>query len=209
MSDDFYYYQAKYKGYRSRAAFKLLEIDMKFRIFRKGQTVVDLGAAPGGWTQIAAKKVGKAGRVMAIDRAYIPPLQLSNVEIVNMDVFSDKIFTLLENVKPIDVILSDCAPNVSGNWTIDHSTQIMLAFRALEIAKKALKKEGIFVCKVFQGSEFNEFVSAVKKFFTQTKLYKPKASRKKSAEIYIIAQNLKEQFNNSSKENESSSNANE
>lgn len=192
MSDDFYYYQAKYKGYRSRAAFKLIELDKKFKIFQKGQTVVDLGAAPGGWTQIAAKRVGSKGKVIAIDRAYMPPINQQNVEIITMDIFSDEIFDVLKLAGNIDVILSDVAPNVSGNWSKDAATQIMLAYRVLEIARNVLKKEGTLVCKLFQGAEFENFMRDIRGIFDKVKLYKPPASRKKSAEIYVVAKTMKD-----------------
>ena len=187
LSDDYFYLKAKYKGYRSRASYKLLEINQKFHIFRRGQLVVDLGASPGGWSQVAANKIGKNGKVVAIDKAYISPFKEKNVEIVNIDIMSKNLPNLIvEKFGKIDVLLSDCAPNISGDYSRDHSIQIFLANRALDLTEEVLKKGGHFICKVFQGKEFEEFNRKAKTLFVKTKLFKPKASRKKSSEIYLI-----------------------
>ena len=195
MSDDYFYYRARYSGYRSRASFKLLEIDKKFSIFRRGDMVLDLGAAPGGWTQVAAQKVGNKGKVVAIDKAFIPLFKKeTNIAIISQDIFSNSLIpNLKEKYGCFDVVLSDCAPNVSGNWVRDHNVQIMLANRAMEIAKELLKKNGKTIIKLFQGEEFETFVKDTREIFTTVKLFKPKASRKKSAEIYVIGIEKKEQ----------------
>ncbi len=186
---DPYYNSAKNKGYRSRASYKLLQIDEKFKIFSRGKKVVDLGASPGGWTQIAAEKVSSNGSVIAIDIAYIPPFKYNNIEIMQADIMNTTLEEIIiKKYGKVDVVLSDCAPNVSGNWTVDQATQLMLADRALEIAMKILKEKGWFVVKIFQGSDFPTFYAKVKEHFSFSKLFKPKASRKKSAEIYLIAQ---------------------
>ncbi|MHA1868514.1 MAG: RlmE family RNA methyltransferase [Candidatus Heimdallarchaeaceae archaeon] len=188
QDSDYFYNKAKKQGYRSRASYKLLQIHEKFHIFKKNQKVVDLGASPGGWTQVASEKVGNNGLVIAIDKAYIPPLNLKNVDILQMDIMNETISEYLkERYGLVDVLLSDCAPNVSGKWSLDHSIQIMLAERAIKIAEDILKDEGWIIVKVFQGEQFTNFVSYSKKVFTTVKLFKPQASRKKSAEIYLIA----------------------
>jgi 23S rRNA (uridine2552-2'-O)-methyltransferase len=192
VSDDYYYLKAKYKGYRSRASYKLLEIEQKFSIFQKNQIVLDLGAAPGGWSQVASRKVGKSGKILAIDKAYISPFKEENIEIINRDIFDEKLKDFIEdNYGKIDVLLSDCSPNISGDYSRDHFTQIYLANRALELSQSLLKQEGFFVCKLFQGSELQDFTNKVKESFESMKLFKPKSSRKKSAEIYIIGLKLK------------------
>jgi len=192
VSDDHYYLKAKYEGYRSRAAYKLIEINEKFRIFKKGQKVLDLGASPGGWSQVASKRIGNRGKVIAIDKAYISPFKEKNIEILSKDIFDKNLGTILiDNFGKIDVIISDCAPNISGDYSRDHTTQIYLATRALDLALKILNEKGAFVCKLFQGSDLQDFVSQCRKNFEKTKLFKPKASRKKSAEIYLVSLNLK------------------
>ncbi len=190
LSDDYFYLKAKYKGYRSRASYKLLEINQKYHIFKRGHLVVDLGASPGGWSQVASNHVGRSGKVIAIDKAYITPFKEKNVEIVNSDILSENLPNmLLEKYGKIDVLLSDCAPNISGDYGRDHSTQIFLANRALEVAEEVLKTGGCFICKLFQGKEFEEFNKKAKTLFVKTKLFKPKASRKKSSEIYLVCTN--------------------
>ncbi|MFW9852766.1 MAG: RlmE family RNA methyltransferase [Candidatus Thorarchaeota archaeon] len=192
MSDDYYYLKAKYKGYRSRASYKLLEIEQKFNIFQKNHIVLDLGAAPGGWSQVASRKVGKNGKVLAIDKAYISPFKEENIEIINKDIFDKELKDFIaENYGEIDVIISDCSPNISGDYSRDHYTQLYLAKRALDLSQSLLKLEGCFVCKIFQGKELQDFTSKVKEIFETMKLFKPKSSRKKSAEIYIIGLKLK------------------
>ncbi len=190
LSNDFYYKKAKYAGFRSRASFKLLELNDKFRFFRNGQFVVDLGAAPGGWAQIAAKKVGKEGKILAIDKAYIEPFKEGNVIILHQDIFNKQLGTMINKMYgSADVLISDCAPNISGQYGRDHSIQTMLAERALELAQEILKDGGSFVCKLFQGSETQELIKETKQMFELVKLYKPKASRKKSSEIYLYGYN--------------------
>jgi 23S rRNA (uridine2552-2'-O)-methyltransferase len=191
LSDDYFYLKAKYKGFRSRASYKLFEINDKFKIFKKGQFVIDLGASPGGWSQVASKKVGLEGRIIAIDRAYISPFKEKNIEIVNRDIFDKELDGfILDKFGKIDILISDCAPNISGDYNRDHSIQISLAYRALELSELLVKEKGSFVCKIFQGSEHQDFIRRVKETFKEVKLFKPKASRKKSAEIYVVGLNL-------------------
>lgn len=174
-------------GYRSRASFKLLQINNKFSVFRKSQIIIDLGASPGGWSQIASHLVGGNGKVIAIDKSYISPFKEKNIEILNKDILNRNLPTIiLETYGKVDGLISDCSPNISGDFSRDHSIQISLARRALALTQYLLKDEGFFICKLFQGTELQEFIKELKEYFKMTKLYKPAASRKKSAEIYVV-----------------------
>lgn len=187
MREDFYYQQARSKGYRSRASFKLLQINNKFSVFRKGQTIIDLGASPGGWSQVASHLVGGNGKVIAIDKSYISPFKEKNVEILNKDILNRNLPTIiLETYGKADGLISDCSPNITGDFSRDHSIQISLARRALALTQCLIKDNGFFICKLFQGTELHEFMKEMKEHFETTKLYKPAASRKKSAEIYVV-----------------------
>jgi 23S rRNA (uridine2552-2'-O)-methyltransferase len=188
LSTDPYARKARASGFRSRAAYKLFEINDKFSIFKKGQQVIDLGASPGGWSQVASRKVGSNGLVIAIDKAYIQEFKEKNIEIVFQDIFKKNLDKfLLENYGKSDVLISDCAPSISGKYDKDHAIQSMLANRALELSISILYTGGSFVCKIFQGSETQEFVKYVRERFRTVKLFKPKSSRKQSSEIYLIA----------------------
>ena len=187
MKEDFYYQQARSSGYRSRASYKLQQINKKFSLFHKGQTIVDLGASPGGWSQVASQLVGYVGKVIAIDKAYITPFKESNIDIINKDILNRNLSALLSTTYgKVDGIISDCSPNISGDFSRDHFIQISLAERALILASELLKENGFFISKLFQGSELETFVDNLKQYFETVKLYKPPASRKKSAEIYVV-----------------------
>jgi len=180
---DPYVRQAKAAGYRSRAAYKLLEIDAKERIFHAGQTIVDLGAAPGGWSQVAAQKVGRTGKVVAIDILEMAPI--SGVTVLKGD-FRE---SLPEGVKA-DVILSDLSPNLSGIANIDQARSLELSLAAIELCRKALKPDGVFVVKAFQGGAFDEFRERLQAAFAKVKVVKPAASRGESRETYAVARGL-------------------
>ncbi|MGP8319480.1 MAG: 23S rRNA (uridine(2552)-2'-O)-methyltransferase [Methanosarcinaceae archaeon] len=182
---DSYYWQAKSDGYRSRASYKLTQINKKFKIINDGDTVVDLGAAPGGWLQIAKELSG--GRVVGVDLQRIAPID--GVDIIKGDITTD--ITIEKIIKLVgkdgaDVVICDASPNLSGNWSLDHARSIDLVYSALECAKKILKPKGHFVTKVFEGDMFKGFIDEVRNNFTYTRAYTPKASRSQSAEIYII-----------------------
>ncbi|HYA33408.1 MAG TPA: RlmE family RNA methyltransferase [Candidatus Bathyarchaeia archaeon] len=180
---DYYYRRAKSEGYRSRAAFKLLEIQEQYRIIRRGDVVVDLGAAPGGWLQVISQLGGAA---LAIDLQQITPLP--GITFIRGDLTSPEIVTKIRNTAvSVDVVVSDAAPNLSGTWSLDHARSIELSARALEIAKCVLKPGGNFVVKVFQGDLLDTFVRDVTACFRFVKAFNPQASRKQSAETYIIA----------------------
>ena len=180
---DPYVRQAKEQGYRSRAAFKLLEIDARERIFRAGQTIVDLGAAPGGWSQVAAKKAGPTGRVIAIDLLDIAPI--SGVTVLKGD-FRDG---FPEGVRA-DAVLSDLSPNLSGIANVDQARALELAAAAIGLCRKLLKPDGVFVVKAFQGEAFDELMKRLEEAFKKVKVVKPSASRGESRETYVVARGL-------------------
>lgn len=180
---DFYYNKAKQMGYRSRASFKLQFINKKYNLIKKGDTVVDLGAAPGGWLQVAKEISG--GTVIGVDLQKIEPVE--GVETIKGDMTSPetqaKIFELVDEV---DAVICDAAPNLSGNWALDHGRSIDLSTVALDVACKLLKNGGNFVVKVFQGDLYDRYVKKVEQHFSMVTTYKSQASRQQSAEIYVI-----------------------
>ena len=188
-----YYQMAKKENYRSRAAYKLFQAVKKHRFIKSGNIVVDLGAAPGGWLQASRKVVGNEGFVLGIDLKGIESINFPNVRCIIDDITDPLITNRIKEFlpRPADVVISDISQNISGIWELDHARQIDLARRALHIATSILKTKGNFFVKVFQGEMLNDFLKEVKKHFRFVKLIKPKASRKKSAEIYILGTNLK------------------
>ncbi len=185
--NDSYVRKAKAQGYRSRAAFKLLELDQKEKLLRAGMTVVDLGAAPGGWSQVAAEKVGPAGRVIAIDLLQIAPI--SGVTVLKAD-FRDKV--LLESLagRKADAVLSDVSPNLSGIGNVDQARALELIEAAIDFCGQALKREGFFLVKAFHGEAFGDITARLRKTFSRNKVVKPSASRGESAETYVLARGL-------------------
>jgi len=185
--NDHYVHKAKAEGYRARAAYKLLEIDEKDHLLKPGMTVVDLGAAPGSWSQIAAKKVGDAGRVIALDLLEIDPLH--NVHFIQGDFHADSVLRQLEAVlgnQPVDLVISDMAPNISGIATADQARAIGLCELALDFAATHLKPGGQFLVKVFQGAGIDEYRRAMQDVFARVVVRKPAASRDRSAEVYFL-----------------------
>lgn len=183
-----FYKKAKKEGYRARSAYKLLQIQKKFHIIQSGDIVVDLGAAPGGWSQVAYDLVQPDGFVVGVDLSFIKPYK--DVQFLKGDMTKDEtIHNILELVdfEPVSVILSDMSPDISGNYSMDHARSIHLAGQALKTAQQILCKNGSFVCKVFMGDMLQEFVGDIKQSFKQVKQFSPKASRKSSSEQYIIA----------------------
>lgn len=183
---------ARVQNYRSRAVFKLKEIDERDQIFKHGMSTLDLGAAPGGWAQYALQKVGTQGRIIALDLLRIDPIP--GVELIQGDFREDSVLeTLVEvlNQKKIDVILSDMAPNQSGIYEIDQPKSIYLAELALEIVLHSLIAGGTFLVKVFQGTGFDSYCREVKRVFSTVVIRKPKASRARSREVYLLAKAFK------------------
>ncbi len=186
---DYFYRKAKEEGYRSRAAFKLKQINERFNIIKKRDTVVDLGAAPGGWLQVAKELSG--GKVVGVD--ILPIEGIEGVETIKGDIrLEATVEKIKEKIKKegADVVICDAAPNLSGNWSYDHARSIDLATSALECAGKLLKPEGRFAVKVFQGDMFPEFLDKVRRHFVKVQAFTPKATRKQSAEIYVIGKGL-------------------
>lgn len=179
VKKEHYYRMAKKAGYVSRAAFKLKQINRRYGIFRNGQAVLELGAAPGGWTQVASKEVGEAGKVVAVDRRPLK-VDLANVSFVMEDALS------WMPGEPFDVVLSDMSPNVTGVWEHDQYEQWRLATRALEIAERVLRRGGSFVCKVFDGEGAKALYERARHEFYFVKLTKPLASRAESSELYLV-----------------------
>ena len=189
---DPYVKRANVEGLRSRAAYKLQQIDARDKLLKPGMTVVDLGAAPGGWSQVAAKAVGPSGRVIAVDLLEVQ--QVSGVTVICGD-FSDEL-TLVEVEsalagQPVDLVLSDMAPNMSGIASADQARAVALAELALEFAVKHLKPHGNFLVKTFHGAGFDGLVSTLRRTFQQVYTRKPDASRSRSSEIYLLAKALR------------------
>ena len=186
--DDVYVRRAKEEGYRSRASFKLLEIQEQDKLIRQGMTIVDLGAAPGGWSQVAANLAGEKGQVIASDILSID--SLLGVEFLQGDFTEDAVLErLIELLKDrqADLVISDMAPNMSGMRDIDLPRVMYLAELALDLARTVLKPDGGFLVKVFHGEGYEELQTAVKSSFSSVKVRKPKASRARSSEIYLLA----------------------
>ena len=185
--NDPYVRAAKSKGYRSRAAFKLLEIDAKFHLLKKGARILDLGAAPGGWTQISAAKVGATGTVVAADVLAMEPQ--TGVTMLQADITDPSTPARLKEALggPADVVLSDMAAPTTGHRATDHLRTIALLEAALDIAENVLKSGGAFVGKVFQGGATGELLARIKQHFRDVKHVKPPASRAESIELYLVA----------------------
>ncbi|MCO6428280.1 RlmE family RNA methyltransferase [Nitrosomonas communis] len=185
--NDFFVKQAKKEGYRSRAAYKLKEIAERDQLFRAGMTVVDLGAAPGGWSQVAVENIGKHGRVFALDILEMPPLP--GVTFIQGDFSEEAILqkfkTCLENY-PIDLVISDMSPNIAGIGVSDHARSTYLAELALIFSKELLNPGGNFLVKFFQGSNFDQFLRDMRAIFHKVAIRKPKASRDRSSELYLL-----------------------
>jgi 23S rRNA (uridine2552-2'-O)-methyltransferase len=176
------------EGWRSRAVFKLEEIDRRERLLKPGQFCLDLGAAPGAWSQYARRKVGHKGRVLATDILEMPGI--TGVEFIQGDFREEQVFNRILALLPdrmVDVVLSDMAPNMSGMDVIDHPKSAFLGELALDMSERVLKRHGNALIKVFQGAGFQELVKAARSKFTRVKLLKPEASRARSAEMYLLA----------------------
>ncbi len=185
--NDFYVKQAKKDGYRSRAAYKLLEIAGRNQLFKPGMTVVDLGAAPGSWSQVAIQKIGRKGKVIALDLLEMAFLQ--GVDFIQGDFRETRILNALEEKLsncPLDLVISDMSPNVSGISTSDQARSIYLAELALAFSMERLNPGGNFLVKVFQGRDFDQLLCSIRAGFQQVLIRKPKASRDRSKELYLL-----------------------
>jgi 23S rRNA (uridine2552-2'-O)-methyltransferase len=190
--NDPYVQRAKAEGYRSRAAYKLLELDKKDRLLVPGQLVVDLGAAPGSWSQVVVAKLGTKGRVVAVD--LLPMEPLAGVHIVQGDFREQEVLDALLLAlggRKADLVISDLAPNISGIGVSDQARSMYLCELALEFARQCLAPGGSLLVKVFQGAGFTEFLAAMRKAFAKVGSRKPEASRGRSSEMYLLGKGLK------------------
>lgn len=190
--DDRYVQQSRQDGYRSRASYKLVELDNKDKLFRPGMTVVDLGAAPGGWSQVAIEKVGETGIVIASDILEMEPI--ADVTFIQGDFTEDAVYEQIMSAidaRPVDLVISDMAPNMSGMSAIDQPKAMYLVELALDLAVRTLKKDGVFLAKVFQGEGFEEYLKQIRDNFKTVVTRKPDASRARSREVYLLAKGFK------------------
>jgi len=190
--NEHFYKEAKRDGYRSRSAFKLKQIQKKYSIFKEGNIIIDLGAAPGGWSQVAKEIVGEEGVVLGIDLSPIQPIR--GVTFLQGDITKESSLQeliLFMEEKKADAVISDMSPNISGNYSVDHARSIFLCEQALITASTFLKSGGNFLCKVFDGEELPRLLNEIKNNFGFVKKFSPPASRKSSSEIYVIAKYFK------------------
>jgi len=187
-SRDHYYKMAKSSGFRSRAAFKLIEIIEKFNIIKEGYVILDIGAYPGGWLQVASKATGPSGLVIGVDLRPIKELGEPNVKTIIGDVCDENLHEELVKMVPskVDVVLSDASPKLTGVWTTDIARHVHIVQCVIRLINKLLKKGGSAVIKAFQGSELDHVLPILRQQFGKVRLFKPKASRQKSREIYLI-----------------------
>jgi 23S rRNA (uridine2552-2'-O)-methyltransferase len=190
--NDPYVRKAQAEGMRSRAAYKLQQLAERDKLLKPGMTVVDLGAAPGGWSQVAGRIAGENGRVVAVDLLEMPPV--AGVKFIRGDFGEDAVLAEVEQAigaGGVDLVLSDMAPNISGVASVDQARSVGLAELALDFAVNHLKPQGNFLVKVFQGSGFEALVADIRRKFVQVMIRKPEASRSRSSEVYIVAKGLK------------------
>jgi 23S rRNA (uridine2552-2'-O)-methyltransferase len=190
--NDPYVQRAKKEGWRSRAAFKLMEIDDKDRLLRRGEVVVDLGATPGGWSQVAARRVGDDGMVLALDLLEMEPIH--GVHFIQGDFREDDLLRKLEERlagRRVGLVMSDMAPNMSGVPLVDQARIMHLAELGLEFSRAHLKPDGAFLVKVFQGTDYEAFIRAMREAFKVVAVRKPDASRDRSAELYVLGRALR------------------
>lgn len=192
--DDAYVQRSQQDGYRSRASYKLLEVDEKDRLLAPGMTVVDLGAAPGSWSQIAAERVGSSGTVIATDILEMDGL--ADVTFIKGDFTESDVFDVIMaeiGRRPVDLVLSDMAPNMSGQAAVDQPQAMYLVELALDMATQVLSPGGHFLVKVFQGEGFDQYLQEMRKHFTKVVTRKPKASRARSREVYLLGREFRTQ----------------
>jgi 23S rRNA (uridine2552-2'-O)-methyltransferase len=187
-----FYKEAKRFGYRARSAFKLKQIQKKFNIIKNGDTVIDLGAAPGGWSQVAKEIVGDKGQVVGIDLLSIKPIE--GIIFLEGDMTNYLSIQELKNIvseKKADVVLSDMSPDISGSYSVDQARSIFLCEQAFKTSEILLKSGGSFVCKAFAGEDLEDFILKISRKFGIIKRFSPSASRKSSSEIYLVARFFK------------------
>ncbi|WP_444679021.1 23S rRNA (uridine(2552)-2'-O)-methyltransferase RlmE [Halomonas sp. E19] len=190
--DDRFVQQSWQDGYRSRASYKLLALDEKDRLFRPGMAVIDLGAAPGGWSQVAADRVGSEGLVIASDILEMDAL--AGVDFIQGDFTEEAVLEAILAAlggRPVDLVMSDMAPNMSGMSAIDQPQAMYLVELALDLARQTLRPEGRFLAKVFQGEGFDSYLKALRDSFARVVTRKPEASRARSREVYLLAEGFR------------------
>ena len=190
--DDEYVKRSQREGYRSRACYKLLELNEKDRLIKPGMTVIDLGSAPGGWSQVAAQLVGHKGRVIASDILHMD--SLAGVDFVQGDFTEEQVFDSIMQIigdSPVDLVISDMAPNMSGMAAVDQPQSMYLGELALDMARQVLKPGGAFVAKVFQGEGFDQLLRDMRTSFSTVQSRKPAASRARSREVYQVGKGFK------------------
>ncbi len=190
--NDHYVMKAKEEGYRSRACYKLMELDDKDKLIKPGMTVVDLGSAPGGWSQVAAKRVGDHGLVVASD--ILPMDGIAGVTFLQGDFTEESVFDELMTIigkRPVDLVISDMAPNMSGMSAVDQPGSMYLVELALDMARQVLKPGGNYAAKVFQGEGFDEYLKDMRSSFQKVVTRKPESSRARSREVYLVAKGFK------------------
>lgn len=185
---DYFFRKAKEEGLRARSAFKIDEIARRFSVFKKGQTVIDLGAAPGGFLQIILNEIGPTGQLVGVDLAVIKPLGRPNVKTAVMDVLADDFPAALEALHPgpVDVVVSDLAPKTTGIKDVDEARSLRLAGIALEVSRARGKPGGHFIAKLFMGGDFEQFRADIRVLFAEVKVVRPEATRGASMEIYLV-----------------------
>ena len=186
---DFFFRQSKIQGYRSRSAFKLIEMNKRFKFLRKNLSLLDLGSCPGGWSQVAKRQIIK-GKILAVD---VKPMEkISNVDFIKGDFRASKIHEkiIFYFNNKVDVVLSDMAANTSGNKTLDSYKTGELCLNAMSLAKEILSQDGVFLSKIFMGSIYSEISEKARKYFKKIVKYKPLSSRKESKEIYIFCKGI-------------------
>ena len=190
---DEYYNRSKQQGYRARSAYKLKQLDEEANLFERGETVVDLGAAPGGWLQVAAEEVGESGTVVGVDLQRIEDLEEHDVETLRGDMTDERTRHYLREAvgeRGADVVVSDMAPNMTGEYALDHARSVHLARQAFDVAKELLAPGGDFAVKVFQGEDLDAFREDVRPEFEYIRTVVPPASRDSSSEVYLVAKGL-------------------
>ncbi|MDY0132018.1 MAG: RlmE family RNA methyltransferase [Desulforegulaceae bacterium] len=189
--DDFYTQLAKKENYPARSVYKLKEINEKFKFFKKGQNILDLGCAPGSWLKFAAEKTGKSGSVLGVDLKEIEILLPENVKFFQGDIFEKETIDFLSSFGPYNVLMSDMAPDTTGVKFADSVKSAALCESALYLCQSLLEQGGVFITKIFQGPDFDNFARQVLQEFDKRKIFKPKACRKNSKEVYIVGMGRK------------------
>ena len=192
LRKDSFYKKAKREGYNSRAVYKLIEIDNKYKLLDGAKYILDIGAAPGSWSQVILEKIGRNGCVVAVDLIDIKNINRENFIFINVNIFDKDVISKIKcSIENFDIIISDAAPNTTGDRTVDHYNSVELVKGIINIAQLLLKKGGNFLFKLFEGQETKTLVDELKKDFTEVKIYRPQSTRHGSFEIYVICKNKK------------------